>query len=99
MLEPDVPYVWSRNWDKCERLRLALLESFIRYHWPIRVLMEAISDTVTLRGVMELALKTREGRRWLREIGGELSDVEMSNANREVVESARRSADWFFDWV
>ena len=97
-LEPHVPYLWSRKWDKCERLRLALLDGFVRYRWPGQFLVEAVTNASILRRIADLALQTVEGRRWLRGLRPQLDGVTMSSAQEEVIEEARVNAQRLFDW-
>jgi hypothetical protein len=55
ILEPLVPELsWGKNWDKCERLRRALMRAFVRYSWPARQLSERIRD----RNLTEQLLKS-----------------------------------------
>jgi hypothetical protein len=45
LLRPLVPELsWRKNWDKCERVRRALVSAFMRHGWPARQLRERIQN-------------------------------------------------------
>lgn len=43
---------WWREWDKCERLRRALVEKFIRFKWNLEFFLQATRRMDTLREVI-----------------------------------------------
>jgi hypothetical protein len=57
-----------RGWDKCERLRCALIEKFIRFDWPEEYFLEALSDTETFLRTLESCDETSRGRKFLRKV-------------------------------
>jgi hypothetical protein len=55
ILQPFVPESsWRKNWDRCERMRRALISAFTRYRWPASQLRERITD----RDLVEQLLKS-----------------------------------------
>ena len=42
ILENHVPDIGWSNWDKCERVRLALIEAYIKHDWPIEFIFKTI---------------------------------------------------------
>jgi hypothetical protein len=75
-LAPPVSY--GRDWDKCERLRAAILAYFIRYAWPHQGFLECVRDPSLLKEIAEQALRD-DG--WF---------VKPSNYIRETAELVRR---------
>jgi hypothetical protein len=55
ILQPLVPELsWRKNWDKCERMRRALISAFTRHRWPASQLRARITD----RNLVEQLLKS-----------------------------------------
>jgi hypothetical protein len=61
-LVPSLP--WWRNWDKCERLRIAIAEKFIYYGWPLESFLTAIRRNETFEQVVN-SLRHRKTEREL----------------------------------
>src|SRR5262249_7317249 len=58
VIEPFVPELrWGKNWDKCERMRRALMAAFLRYGWPPTQLRERVTDQVLLEALLKSASK------------------------------------------
>lgn len=58
LLQPLVPELrWGKNWDRCERMRRALMSAFIRYSWPPWELMKRIKDEDVVRQLLRSAHK------------------------------------------
>jgi len=58
VLEPFVPELsWGKNWDRCERMRRALVAAFMRYAWPPRQLRERIKDQDLVTQLLKSARK------------------------------------------
>lgn len=56
LLEPHVPSLWGwSNWDKCERLRRAILERIMQGVWPPAVLLQIAGDTETILAFIKTA--------------------------------------------
>ncbi len=62
LLEPHVPLLWSRNWDKCERLREALVDTVVRFSWPPNTFLACAGDDETLENILSYCKDTRNGR-------------------------------------
>jgi hypothetical protein len=59
ILQPLVPELsWFKNWDKCERMRRALMSAFMRYGWPAWQLREQIKDQDLVGQLLRSARKT-----------------------------------------
>jgi len=58
ILQPLVPELsWRKNWDKCERMRRALMSAFVRYAWPARQLRDRITNPDLLEQLLKSARK------------------------------------------
>lgn len=58
ILQPLVPELsWRKNWDKCERMRRALLLAFMRHSWPAREINECIKNREILRQTLKSVRK------------------------------------------
>lgn len=56
ILQPLVPELsWRKNWDKCERMRRALVSAFVRYSWPAWELGQRIKDEQLVRQLLKSA--------------------------------------------
>ena len=65
-LEREVPALsWTRNWDKCERLRQALVGRFVRNSWPKGEFLRCVSRPVTLRSVLYSCRDVRGGEEFV----------------------------------
>jgi GTPase-associated protein 1, N-terminal domain type 1 len=72
-LEPEVPvlnYTW--NWDKCERLRRALVERFIKKSWPRDQFLQCVNRPGTLLSVFYSCREVRGGEDFIRGIAAEV---------------------------
>jgi hypothetical protein len=69
VLQTQAPSVsFWRSWDKCERLRYALIDRFIRFEWPEEDFLRAVSDPDTFHRTLESCNETSRGRKFLRRI-------------------------------
>jgi hypothetical protein len=58
VLEPFVPELsWGKNWDRCERMRRALMSAFVRYSWPAWELKLRVKDKEVVRQLLKSARK------------------------------------------
>lgn len=58
ILQPLVPELsWRKNWDKCERMRRALMSAFMRYGWPASQLRERIKNPNLVGRLLKSARK------------------------------------------
>jgi hypothetical protein len=56
ILQPLVPeLIWFKNWDKCERMRRALVSAFVRHAWPARQLKQCIRNRELVEELLETA--------------------------------------------
>ena len=61
-LKGDVPTLSrSRDWDKCERLRQALLRHYIRHEWPPATFIRCLRDAKTLRRTLRSSKEVKGG--------------------------------------
>jgi hypothetical protein len=68
MLEKNVPQLgWWQDWDKCERLRRALVESFIRYQWSIGSFLLSVKSPEIFKEIVYYCRRTRKGRALIRD--------------------------------
>lgn len=69
MIEPHLPYIGGlREWDKCEKLRQALVQSFIRFDWPAVALFSAITEKQTFQRVIDFCTDSSGGRELLKRL-------------------------------
>jgi hypothetical protein len=58
ILQPLVPELsWWKNWDKCERMRRALVSAFMKYHWPAWELKERVTNRKILGELLDSVRK------------------------------------------
>jgi hypothetical protein len=58
ILQPLVPELsWGKNWDKCERMRRALMSAYMRYGWPASQLRERIKNPNLISQLLKSARK------------------------------------------
>jgi len=58
ILQPLVPELsWGKNWDKCERMRRALMSAFVRHGWPACQLKDRIKHSDLVRQLLKSARK------------------------------------------
>lgn len=73
LIEKHVPTLsWLSNWDKCERIRRALIDKFINYKWPHQEFLNAIKSNETLQRSLEYCRRSNEGQRFLKNLVKEL---------------------------
>jgi len=66
-IEQIAPAVSSwREWDKCERMRIALIERFMRHDWPSVELFRTVKSGAILEEVFTLFNTTRARKRFLK---------------------------------
>jgi len=67
ILEPIVPSVFPHYWDKCERLRRALITSFVTHKWQPTQLRRVITDTDLIKQLMQSAKRVEGGKSYMKE--------------------------------
>ena len=64
MLEMLVPHIsWFKDWDRCERLRRALVVRFANDQWPVEYLFRILHNAETLHEFAITAVSLADGRR------------------------------------
>lgn len=64
MLETLVPHIF-KEWDRCERMRRALIVCFCNDQWPIDYLFRILHNAETLHDFAKTAARLADGRRLL----------------------------------
>lgn len=59
---------WVWDWDKCERLRRALADRFIRYDWPVDPFLHVTKNEKTFSQIVELCRASALGRYFLQKV-------------------------------
>ena len=80
---------WSwRDWDKCEKLRRALVGRFIRYNWPLRDFLAAVERKDTLKRVVRYCKTFYQGRYFLKHLvnGIEKGELRPTKSQLETIE-------------
>jgi tetratricopeptide (TPR) repeat protein len=68
-LEKHLPSLsWWRNWDRCERLRRGLVESYINYYWPVSNFFETVRQEETFKRIVEFCNTTIKGKKFLTQL-------------------------------
>jgi hypothetical protein len=62
------PLAWWKEWDKCERLRAAVVDKFITCDWPGGELLKAVRTAETLRDFFWLSNTTQDRKWFLRNV-------------------------------
>lgn len=66
MLETLVPHIsWFKDWDRCERMRRALMLCFCNDQWPLEYLFSILHRAETLHDFAKTAACFSDGRRLL----------------------------------
>jgi len=67
-LEEIMPLHPVNDWDKCERVRRAVIERFVHFGWPLRSLIGAVQHQPTLEFMIRSCSQTEEGQRILKDL-------------------------------
>jgi len=68
-LEREVPVLSrSKNWDRCERLRQALIGRFVHNAWPKEEFLRCVSRPMTLRSVLYSCREVQGGEDFIRSL-------------------------------
>ncbi len=59
---------WWGEWDKCERLRQALIDKFIRYGWNVEFFLRAVKHSDTFARVLYSCNEKGRGRKFIRRV-------------------------------
>jgi hypothetical protein len=95
-LEEITPLLPFNDWDKCERLRRAVIERFARFGWPLRSLTGAIQHQSTLEFMVRSCSQTEEGQRILKGLKRLVASKEMVVPQWQVdILLKRRKKRWF----
>jgi hypothetical protein len=83
---------WWRDWDKCEKLRLALADRFLRFSWPPDLLPKAVRRPQTFRKVMDLLELSPRGVKVIDKIKAGISEgtIIVTNDQKMVLDSYSR---------
>jgi hypothetical protein len=66
MLETTVPHIsWLKDWDRCERMRRALILCFGNEQWPLEYLFRILHHEETLHDFAKTAIYLADGQRLL----------------------------------
>lgn len=77
-LEKHVPLLsWLRNWDKCERLRRALVENFMRFDWPYDEFVISVKRMATFNEIINYCHSTNAGRKFIKKIRSHIAHGEI----------------------
>jgi hypothetical protein len=74
LLEHCAPSLdWFWEWDKCKRLRVALIKNFIQHQWSPQLFLNSIKRKDTWYKVIDDCWEVKQGRRFLRSIADGVS--------------------------
>lgn len=88
-----LPHLWIwQEWDKCERLRRGLAESFVRSEWPISQLLGISDNPQVIRRIVTSFGSVRGGDSYLRKaLSSQSSLVGVSEGMLKIVHEVLRS--------
>jgi hypothetical protein len=94
-LERDVPNI-KKNWDKCGRLRLALLGAFLRNHWPPTDVLRCVTRAGTWRDIFYSWGDARGGEEFLDRIADAVfhGGPEVTSQQRNLFQSCFHRNYW-----
>lgn len=98
ILEDELPVLswWMRSWDRCERLREALLQRFIRHQWPQQAFLQCISKQETVLRMLHSSREVRGGEDFVRSVAEQVFTNALSTTKEQheiFDESFRRNWD------
>ena len=79
------PLHWWRDWDKCERLRAALLDKFASCKWPSTEMFRVITSSATLEKLFALSSTTKTRGRFLKRTAKCGLDLPLSSELHRIV--------------
>ncbi len=86
-IESVAPALTSwRGWDKCERIRVALLDRFVGCEWANAEFLEAVKSTSTLEQFFGLSNTTKSRRRFLRRTAQIALQLPLTAERRTVIQ-------------
>lgn len=85
-LKPELPELfWLTNWDKAERLRRALVNSFLQHSWSHEAFLQAVKGKMkTLRPTLEYCAQNARGRRFLRELKAKIKAGKVTATKKQL---------------
>lgn len=92
LIKDQVPSLtWWREWDKCERMRRALVERFIRYRWPIELFLQAVKSEDTFEKITDFSQSNAAARAFVRSIAEQVfrGQVDVTSSQREALATLR----------
>jgi hypothetical protein len=82
ILERQIPSLtWWRDWDRCERLRRALIDRFMRYDWPAEHFLRTVRNRETLQKIVDYCNSTDQGRLFLRKLRNQVVHGKISTTD------------------
>src|SRR5262249_19785136 len=81
------PLKWWRDWDKCERLRAALLDKFIECEWRSAELLKTVKTADTLDRLFDLFNTSKARKRLLRQTAEVGLQMDMPQEYRRILKS------------
>jgi hypothetical protein len=68
-LKNHVPSIsWWRDWDKCERLRRALIDKFILYNWPGNHFLLAVKRKETFQKIIDYCILKNTYKKFIKNL-------------------------------
>ncbi len=87
LLDPKLPQLpWYRSWDKCERLRLGLIDSYIRHNWRTSQFLKCATKEHLFKQLIKSARSTKKGQRFLKKVISDVDSGEVKvNENQRIL--------------
>lgn len=86
-IAPILPEIsWYFSWDKCEQLRLGLIDQFIKNKWSYSEFLECTIDPELFRSVIKSALSKYRGKKFIKELAREINSDEVKATKFQILE-------------
>lgn len=88
LIESHLPDLsWWVNWDKCERIRRALVATFIEYKWPTQAFLDSVNTKDNFQRLIDSCMRHPEGEAFLRRIVSEINagSIRASQIQQKIV--------------
>lgn len=84
-IAPALPHVsWYASWDKCEQLRLGLVDQFIKNKWSLSEFLECTKEPKLFRLVLRSALSKYKNKKFIRTLSVKIQNGEVEAKNFQI---------------
>ena len=90
LIEQNVPSLsWWMNWNKCERLRHALVDKFIQYNWSAQEFLLSVNRDETFSSIVQYCKWDKKRQQFIKTIRNKVAHGEISanHAQMEIIDN------------